>query len=115
MNFLEAIFSWVFGDGDPNADYDRRRWQAAGRYIQSRGGTVVAEELAPFLDLKPGQLASDRGRLTGERAGLGWAGHCGAVDRAAVCGGAVQAAIGQRLPRPHPPASCNAPPASLCS
>ncbi|KAL4440143.1 hypothetical protein ABPG75_003144 [Micractinium tetrahymenae] len=64
MNFLEAIFSWVFGDGDPNADYDRKRWQAVGRYIQSRGGTVVAEELAPFLDLKPGELAADRGRIT---------------------------------------------------
>jgi hypothetical protein len=28
MNFLEAIFSWVFGDGDPNANFDRERWQA---------------------------------------------------------------------------------------
>lgn len=28
MNFLEAIFSWVFGDGDPNADFDKKRWQA---------------------------------------------------------------------------------------
>jgi hypothetical protein len=30
MNFLEAIFSWVFGDGDPNADFDKMRWQAVG-------------------------------------------------------------------------------------
>ncbi|EFN52698.1 hypothetical protein CHLNCDRAFT_138698 [Chlorella variabilis] len=64
MNFLEAIFSWVFGDGDPNADFDKKRWQAIGRYIAARGGTVVAEELAPFLDLQPGQLAADRGRIT---------------------------------------------------
>ena len=28
MSFVEAIFSWVFGDGDPNAEFDRRRWQA---------------------------------------------------------------------------------------
>ncbi|KAL4438711.1 hypothetical protein ABPG77_006315 [Micractinium sp. CCAP 211/92] len=63
MNFLEAIFSCVFGDGDPNADFDRKRWQAVGRYIQMRGGTVAAEELAPLLDLKPGQLAADRGRI----------------------------------------------------
>jgi hypothetical protein len=28
MNFLEAIFSWVFGDGDPNVDFDKQRWQA---------------------------------------------------------------------------------------
>ncbi|KAI3430860.1 hypothetical protein D9Q98_009269 [Chlorella vulgaris] len=64
MNFLEAIFSWVFGDGDPNADFDAKRWQSIGRYIAGRGGTVVAEELAPFLDLKPGELASDRNRVT---------------------------------------------------
>lgn len=44
-----------------------------GRYIQARGGTVVAEELAPFLDLRPGELAADRGRVTGG-AGQGWAG-----------------------------------------
>lgn len=61
MNFLEAIFSFVFGDGDVNEDFDRKRWEAIGRYIQSRGGTVVAEELAPFLDLQPNQLAADRG------------------------------------------------------
>lgn len=107
--------SFVFGDGDPNEDFDRKRWQAVcaavsagclnmepghvhgqppsclhvvppkplpaddaayhrpmplqiGRYIQSRGGTVVAEELAPFLDLQPSQLAADRGsRVTGAR------------------------------------------------
>ncbi|KAL4438713.1 hypothetical protein ABPG77_006317 [Micractinium sp. CCAP 211/92] len=63
MCFLEAIFSCVFGDGDPNADYDCKRWQAVGRYIQMRGGTVVAEELAPLLDLQPGQLTADRGRI----------------------------------------------------
>lgn len=30
MGFLEAIFSFVFGDGNPNEDYDRRRWQLVG-------------------------------------------------------------------------------------
>jgi hypothetical protein len=35
-----------------------------GRYIQSRGGVVAAEEVAPFLDVTPGQVASDRGRVT---------------------------------------------------
>lgn len=28
MNFLEAIFSVVFGDGDANQDYEKRRWEA---------------------------------------------------------------------------------------
>lgn len=27
MNFLEAIFSFVFGDGNPNESYDDRRWR----------------------------------------------------------------------------------------
>ncbi len=26
--FLEAIFSFVFGDGDPNQGYEERRWKA---------------------------------------------------------------------------------------
>lgn len=48
----------------------RRAAPQVGRYIQSRGGTVVAEELAPFLDLKPGQLAADRSsRITGAAQG----------------------------------------------
>lgn len=27
MNFLEAIFSFVFGDGNPNESYEERRWR----------------------------------------------------------------------------------------
>ncbi len=27
MNFFESIFSFVFGDGDPNLDYEEKRWQ----------------------------------------------------------------------------------------
>ena len=34
MNFVEGIFSWVLGDGDPNATYEERRWRALGRHIQ---------------------------------------------------------------------------------
>lgn len=51
MNFMEGIFSFVFGDGDPNDDIAARRWQLVGQYIQSRGGVVAAEELAPYLQL----------------------------------------------------------------
>ena len=50
MGFLESIFSCVFGDGDPNEEFEAQRWNVLGRYIQSRGGVVTAEELAPFLD-----------------------------------------------------------------
>lgn len=51
MGFLESIYSCVFGDGDPNEDvFEQQRWNALGRYLQSRGGVATAEELAPFLD-----------------------------------------------------------------
>ena len=40
----------MFGDGDPNQDYEEGRWRALGQYIQRRNGVVTAEEMAPFLD-----------------------------------------------------------------
>ncbi|KAK9809969.1 hypothetical protein WJX72_002793 [[Myrmecia] bisecta] len=51
MGFLESVFSFVFGDGDPNLTYDEQRWKLVGRFIQHRGGVVTAEELAPYLDV----------------------------------------------------------------
>jgi len=50
MNFLEAIFSFLFGDGNPNADLEERRWQAIASTIRTQNGAVVAEHLAPYLD-----------------------------------------------------------------
>ncbi len=49
MNFLEAIFSFLFGDGDPNADLEERRWQAIASVVKANGGVVAAEQIAPFL------------------------------------------------------------------
>ena len=54
MNFLEAVYSYVFGDGDPNADVTSRQVAAAADVIRASGGAVVAEQLAPFLALPPG-------------------------------------------------------------
>ncbi|XP_016499236.1 uncharacterized protein At5g03900, chloroplastic-like isoform X1 [Nicotiana tabacum] len=51
MNFFESVFSFVFGDGDPNQGIDEERWKLIGQHILSNGGVVIAEELAPFLDL----------------------------------------------------------------
>jgi len=51
MGFMESVFSFVFGDGDPNQEFEDLRWNTIGNYIRSHGGVVVAEELAPFLDL----------------------------------------------------------------
>ncbi|MEQ9552544.1 MAG: hypothetical protein RIM23_23385 [Coleofasciculus sp. G3-WIS-01] len=50
MNFLEAIFSFLFGDGNPNADLEERRWQEIGTVIRNSGGAVTAEQIAPYLD-----------------------------------------------------------------
>jgi len=50
LNFLEAIFSFLFGDGDPNADLEERRWREIGTVINNSGGAVVAEQVAPYLD-----------------------------------------------------------------
>ncbi len=62
MNFMEGIFSFVFGDGDPNIDIAERRWALVGQYIQSRGGVVAAEEVAPYLPLD----ADAQGQGSGE-------------------------------------------------
>ncbi|KAF9594463.1 hypothetical protein IFM89_031065 [Coptis chinensis] len=63
MNFIESVrdkvhlsvylqvFSFVFGDGDPNQGIEEERWKLIGEYIASNGGVVSAEELAPYLDV----------------------------------------------------------------
>lgn len=50
MNFLEAIFSFLFGDGNPNAELEERRWQEIGTVIRNSRGAVAAEQIAPYLD-----------------------------------------------------------------
>lgn len=50
MNFLEAVFSFLFGDGNPNFNLEEKRWQEIGSLIQNNSGAVVAEQIAPYLD-----------------------------------------------------------------
>ena len=50
MNFLEAVFSFLFGDGNPNYNLDEERWQAIATVIKNNQGAVVAEQIAPYLD-----------------------------------------------------------------
>lgn len=50
LNFLEAVFSFLFGDGNPNADREDRRWQDVGTVIRNSRGAVIAEQIAPYLD-----------------------------------------------------------------
>ncbi len=50
MNFFEAIFSFLFGDGNPNADLEEERWQNIGAVIRSNQGAIVGEQIAPYVD-----------------------------------------------------------------
>jgi hypothetical protein len=50
MNFLEAIYSFLFGDGNPNYDLEARRWQEIGTVIRNNDGAVIAQQIAPYLD-----------------------------------------------------------------
>lgn len=59
MNFIESVFSFVFGDGDPNQGIEEERWKLIGQYISSNGGVVAAEELAPYLDIDSTERIKD--------------------------------------------------------
>ncbi|NET70281.1 MAG: hypothetical protein F6K62_04460 [Sphaerospermopsis sp. SIO1G2] len=50
FNFLEAVFSFLFGDGNPNPKLEKRRWQNIGTVIRNNQGAVVAEQITPYLD-----------------------------------------------------------------
>ena len=52
-NLFERIFSYIFGDGDPNYGIENARLRAAAELIRANGGAVVAEQLAPFVDCPP--------------------------------------------------------------
>ncbi|GAU13043.1 hypothetical protein TSUD_173430 [Trifolium subterraneum] len=59
FNFIESVFSFVFGDGDPNQGIEEERWKLIGQYISSNGGVVAAEELAPYLDIESTEKIKD--------------------------------------------------------
>jgi len=59
MNFLEAVFSFLFGDGDPNADLEERRWQSIGAVIQNHNGAIAAEQVLPYLDDVGNEIARE--------------------------------------------------------
>ncbi|MFB2769954.1 hypothetical protein ACE1AT_11820 [Pelatocladus sp. BLCC-F211] len=50
LNFLEAVFSFLFGDGNPNANLEKRRWKGIAAIIRKNKNAVVAEQIAPYLD-----------------------------------------------------------------
>jgi hypothetical protein len=50
LGFFQAVFSFLFGDGNPNRDLDERRWRAIGTVIRNNRGAIAAEQIAPYLD-----------------------------------------------------------------
>ena len=50
MNFLESVYSFLFGDGNPNPDLEETRYATIGQVIQNNNGAVIAEQIAPYTD-----------------------------------------------------------------
>lgn len=53
-NFLDKCFSFLFGDGNPNAALEENRWHNIAATLKANNGVVVAEQIAPFVD-NPGK------------------------------------------------------------
>lgn len=50
MNFFEVVFSFLFGDGNPNYNLEEKRYSAIATVIRNNQGAVIAEQVAPYLD-----------------------------------------------------------------
>ncbi len=53
MSFLESVFSFLFGDGNPNYNLEDRKWSSIAAVIRNNQGAIVAEQIAPYLDNLP--------------------------------------------------------------
>ena len=47
-NFLFNVFSFLFGDGDPNGNLEERKWAMIAEAIRENNGVVTADQLAPY-------------------------------------------------------------------
>jgi hypothetical protein len=52
-NFFFNVFSFLFGDGDPNKNIEDRKWQLIAASIKHNNGVVTAEQLAPYTGADP--------------------------------------------------------------
>jgi hypothetical protein len=52
-NFLLSVFSYLFGDGNPNTNFDETKWQTIAQVLEANQGVVTAEQVAPFTGLDP--------------------------------------------------------------
>ncbi len=57
VNFLESVFSFLFGDGNPNANLEERRWKSIATVIRNNQGAVIGEQIAPYLNqIRPSEF-----------------------------------------------------------
>lgn len=52
-NFLFNVYSFLFGDGNPNKNLEERKWAMIAEVIRNSGGVVTAEQLAPYTGADP--------------------------------------------------------------
>ena len=52
-NFLMNVFSYLFGNGDPNKNFEELEWQTVAKVIEVNQGVVTAEMLAPYAGEDP--------------------------------------------------------------
>ncbi len=52
-NFLMSVFAYLFGEGDPNKNFEETEWQAIAQVIEANQGVVTAEMLAPYSGEDP--------------------------------------------------------------
>jgi hypothetical protein len=50
LNFLGAVFSFLFGEANPNARLEELRWRNIGQLINKNAGVIAAEQVAPYMD-----------------------------------------------------------------
>jgi hypothetical protein len=50
LKFLSAVYSFLFGDGNPNANLEEVRWRTIGQVIRKNRGAITVEQVAPYLE-----------------------------------------------------------------
>jgi hypothetical protein len=90
MNFLDGIFSFLFGDAPPGPSLPER-WAAIAAFIRQQSGIVAAEQLLPlFLPLPKVDISTSAAARATDTASTGQDGStatsegAGAIDIAAL-------------------------------
>ncbi len=58
-NFLFNCFTFLFGEGNPNLNLEDRRLSLITDTIKANQGSIIFEQIAPYLDLKPSDINNE--------------------------------------------------------